>query len=60
MTPWTALSTREPQYLFFITRCPDLKMSIQLNREDVVHINNGILLSHKKNEIMPLQQHGWT
>ena len=24
-----------------------------MNKEDVVHINNGILLSHKKNEIMP-------
>ena len=23
------------------------------NKEDVVHIDNGILLSHKKNEIMP-------
>ena len=28
-------------------------MSIQLIRKDVVHIYNGILLSHKKNEIMP-------
>ena len=25
-----------------------------------IHIANGILLSHKKNEILPLQQHGWT
>ena len=24
-----------------------------MNKEDVVHINNGILLSHRKNEIMP-------
>ena len=24
-----------------------------MNKEDVVHIYNGILLSHKKNEIMP-------
>ena len=24
-----------------------------LDKEDVVHIYNGILLSHKKNEIMP-------
>ena len=26
-----------------------------MDKEDVVHICNGILLSHKKNEIMPLQ-----
>ena len=25
-----------------------------MDKEDVVHIYNGILLSHKKNEIMPL------
>ena len=25
----------------------------QMDKEDVVHIYNGILLSHKKNEIMP-------
>ena len=24
-----------------------------IDKEDVVHISNGILLSHKKNEIMP-------
>ena len=24
-----------------------------MDKEDVVHINNGKLLSHKKNEIMP-------
>ena len=30
-------------------------MSIQLIRKDVVHIHNGILLSHKKNEIMPFR-----
>ena len=24
-----------------------------MNREDVVQINNGIFLSHKKNEVMP-------
>ena len=24
-----------------------------MDKEDVVHIHNGILLSHKKNEIMP-------
>ena len=24
-----------------------------MNKEDAVHIHNGILLSHKKNEIMP-------
>ena len=24
-----------------------------MDREDVVHIHNGILLSHKKNEIIP-------
>ena len=26
-----------------------------MNKEDVVHIYNGILLSHKKNKIMPLE-----
>ena len=25
-----------------------------MDKEDVVHIYNGVLLSHKKNEIMPL------
>ena len=25
-----------------------------MNKEDVVHIENGILLSHKKNEIIPM------
>ena len=25
-----------------------------MDKEDVVHIYNGILLSHKKNEIMPV------
>ena len=32
-----------------------MKMSINrgTDKEDVVHIYNGILLSHKKNEIMP-------
>ena len=31
------------------------KMSINtgMDKEDVIHIYNGILLSHKKNEIMP-------
>ena len=32
-----------------------------MHKEDVVHIYNGIVLSHKKeNKIMHLQQHGWT
>ena len=31
----------------------------QLNKE-VVHIYNGILLSYKKNEILPFQQCRWT
>ena len=32
----------------------DMELSIdrQMDKEDVVHIYNGILLSHKKNEIM--------
>jgi len=25
-----------------------------MDKEDVVHLYNGILLSHKKNEIMPI------
>ena len=28
--------------------------------KDMVHIYNGILLSHRKNEIMPLSYYGWT
>ena len=33
-----------------------------MEKEDVVHKNNGILSAIKKNEIMQqhLQQHGWT
>ena len=31
-----------------------------MNTEDVVYKYNGILLSDKKNEITPLQQHKWT
>ena len=26
-----------------------------MDKEDVVHIYNGILLSHKKNEVMPFE-----
>ena len=26
---------------------------IQMDKEDGVHLHNGILLSHKKNELMP-------
>ena len=41
-----------------------MKMSIDIDRgvdkEDVVHIQTGILLNSEKNEIMPLQQYGWT
>ena len=32
----------------------------QMNKEDVVYIYTGALLSHKKNEIILLQQSGWT
>ena len=32
----------------------------QLDKEDVLHLHNGILLSHKKENFYPLQQHGWT
>ena len=28
----------------------------EMDKEDVVHIYNGILLSHKKNEIMPFAE----
>ena len=31
-----------------------------MDKEDVVQIYNGILLSHKKDEIVQLQQNGWT
>lgn len=30
-----------------------------MNKEGVVHMYNGILLSHKKNEILPFQWYGW-
>jgi len=30
-----------------------MSISIGMEKEDVVHIYNGILFSHKKNEIMP-------
>ena len=30
-----------------------MSINRRLDKEDVVHIYNGILLSHKKNEIMP-------
>ena len=30
-----------------------MSISRGMDKEDVVHIYNGILLSHKKNEIMP-------
>ena len=30
-----------------------MSISKGMDREDVVHIHNGISLSHKKNEIMP-------
>ena len=30
-----------------------MSISRVMDKEDVVHIYNGILLSHKKNEIMP-------
>ena len=32
--------------------CQDYKSAF-MDKEDVVHTHNGILLSHKKNEIMP-------
>ena len=31
-----------------------------MDEDNMVHIHDGILLGHEKNEIMPLQQHGWT
>ena len=31
-----------------------MSISGEMDKEDVVHICNGILLSHEKNEIMPL------
>ena len=30
-----------------------MSINRQMDKEEVVHIYNGILLSHKKNEIMP-------
>ena len=30
-----------------------MSIDIAMDKEDVVHIYNGILLSHEKNEIMP-------
>ena len=30
-----------------------MSIDIGMDKEDVVYIHNGILLSHKKNEIMP-------
>ena len=30
-----------------------------MDKEDVEYIQNRILPSHKKNEILPLLQHGW-
>ena len=37
-----------------------MSMNRAMDKEDVVHIHNGITLNHKKNEIIPLQQQGWT
>ena len=37
-------------------KCPSAE---EMDKEDVVHIHNEILLSHKKKECH-LQQHGWT
>ena len=31
-----------------------------MDNKDVIHLYNGILLSHKKNEIMPLQSYEQT
>ena len=31
-----------------------------MDEDNMVHIHDGILLGHEKNEIMPLQQHRWT
>ena len=31
-----------------------------MDKEGVVYLYNGILFSHKKNEIMPIAAHGWT
>ena len=38
------------------------QMSIDrgVDKEDVVHIYNGILLSHKRNKIVLLQRCGWS
>ena len=30
-----------------------MSINRQIDKEDVVHVYNGILLSHKKNEIIP-------
>ena len=52
MTPWTAAC----QASLSITNSWSLLKLMSIDRgvdKDVVHIYNGILLSHKKNEIMP-------
>ena len=35
-----------------------MSINRQMDKEDVVHIYNGILLSHKKNELMPFASTG--
>ena len=37
-----------------------MSINREMVKEDMVHIYNAVLLSHKKNEIMPLQQHRCT
>lgn len=41
-------------------RQPTPPISRQLGEEGAVHMHNGISLSHIENEILHLQQHGWT
>ena len=41
-------------YYLQCLRCgSNLNVHYQVTKEDVVHIHNGILLSHKKSEMMP-------
>ena len=35
-------------------KIPQMSIDRKMDKENVVHIHNGILISHKKDEIMPL------
>ena len=50
MHPYHHISTVRNSQEMETTSMPIIR---RMNKEDVVHICNGILLSHKKNETMP-------